>query len=864
MSATLDGPGPEPPRPTDPLHQEGPTQSHQRAHPISRRHLAATLGIVCVARGAGRTARPPARPGDRRERARAGWRSSARAGSMQADDKDDEGDGARLVTRGPAVALPRGVILALLLATPMLTAPVAAAQVVTTPSGATAADSGRAAHSAPTTAAPAGALRIGRTGSEAIRLDGRLDESAWATVDSIADFRQREPANGAPATERTVVRVLASPEALYVGVHAFDAVPRSVRATQLRRDADLTVDDYVTLLVDSFRDRRGAFLFRTNPNGARWDAQLVGFEDPDENWNGIWDVATRRDSTGWTAEFRLPFRTLRYHPGETAFGFNVQRFIRRKNEEALWRSWGRTQGLIQLLEEGTLTGVGPLQRGHDLELRPYVLGRTSLAERGVDGRVATPADVAAKAGLDAKLAVSPTLTADFTVNTDFAQVEVDQQVINLTRFPLFFPEKREFFLESGGLFNFGTPERAQVFYSRRVGLRDGMPVPILAGARLYGKVGPWALGVLDARTGEGEEANDLVVRVEHDLLQRSHIGGIATLRSGPGVAGTEAAAGLDIDLPLVVGGRNLEPSFWIAGTHLPGVRGTPTAWRFGTDYPNDLFDNFVSLYRIADGFTPTLGFVRRTGIWETTGHIDFTPRPHVLGIRQLDIVFPIPSWDIIANGEGSLFRSRDWQTAELEWRLLGGVLENGGAFEANLQRFLDAPTDSFPIFRDVTLTPGRYWWTRGELQYATSPGRPLSLSSLVSIGDFYAGTSTELEFGATWRPRGKLILGADIGRSAIRLPEGRFTTVQATTRVEYAFNTHTTLQTFVQYNNDDQRVDVNLRFHWIPTIGDDIYLVWNSGYSTDPAARFRFPHLGALGQPLDGALILKAVHRLAR
>lgn len=759
-----------------------------------------------------------------------------------------------------------GIRAGLLVAGALLARPgLATAQVVTSPvAGAPSSDSSAAtAHPALMTGR-AETLRIGHVAADGIRLDGRLDEPAWAATDSITDFRQREPREGAPATERTTVRVLAGSDALYIAVRAYDTSPQAMRATQLRRDADLTVDDNVTLLIDSFRDRRGAFLFRTNPKGARWDAQLVGFEDPDENWNGIWDVATTRDSAGWTAEFRIPLRTLRYHAGETAFGFNVQRFIRRKNEETLWRSWGRTEGLIQLLQEGTLAGFDPLRRGRDLELRPYVLGRASLAERDVDGTVTAPADLSAKAGLDAKLAVSPTLTADLTLNTDFAQVEADEQIINLTRFPLFFPEKREFFLESAGLFQFGTPEQAQLFYTRRIGLADGTPVPILAGGRLYGKLGPWAVGALDTRTGRGDEANTLVLRMKHDLFARSYVGAMYLQRSGPGVAaGAERAGGVDIDLPLVWGGRNIEPSLWLAGTRVPGVAGTPTAWRFGTDYPNDLFDNFVSLYRISSGFSPTLGFVRRTGIWATTGHIDFMPRPHVLGIRQLDLKVPIPSWDIIADVSGSLLHAPDWQTAEFEWRPLGGVFEDGSVFEVNVQRLLDAPREPFAIFHGVTVPAGRYWWTRGELQYETSPGRPLSASSLLSFGNFYGGTNTEVQLGTTWRPGGRLVAGVTLARSAVHLPVGRFNALQLSTRVEYALNTRTDFLAFVQYNNDDQRVDANLRFHWIPTIGDDIYVVWTSGYSTDLAAPHRFPAVRGLDRPLSGGLVVKAVHRLA-
>jgi len=413
------------------------------------------------------------------------------------------------------------------------------------------------------------------------------------------------------------------------------------------------------------------------------------------------------------------------------FGFNVRRFIRRKNEQDLWRSWGRAEGLYQLLRAGELRDIGDVGRARDVELYPYVLSRAIEPAHDSVGRRMEDGFVGAKGGLDAKLTVSPTLTADFTAGTDFAQVEADQQVINLTRFPFFFPEKRQFFLESSGLFDFGTPGRTQVFYSRRIGLDStGTAVPIIAGGRLYGRVGPWRIGVLDAQTG-GERANDAVVRVQRDLLARSYVGVIGALRtaSGSGPAGT---AGFDMDFPLIVHGQNLEPKFWIAGSRTPGVSGVPLAWRLSADNPNDLFDNFVSLYRIDAGFDPALGFVRRTGIWETTGHIDFMPRPHALGIRQLDFTVPIPSWDIIANASGSPGRTGDWQTAWFEWRVFGGDRDNGDHFEINYQRQFDAPPDTFEMFRGVSVPPGRYWWSRYELQYETSAAHPLSVGAFVN------------------------------------------------------------------------------------------------------------------------------------
>ena len=703
---------------------------------------------------------------------------------------------------------------------------------------------------------------VARRATAPVQFDARLVGADWDAADSITVFRQREPDAGLGATERTVVRVLRDDGALYVGVRAWDGDPARIRATEFRRDADLSGDDHVELLIDSFHDRRGAFVFGTNPNGAMWDAQLVDVGDPNPDWNGIWDVAVSRDTAGWTALFRIPFSTLRFHGNPGSFGFNVRRFIRRKNEEDLWQSWGRAQGLYELVNEGELSGLDGLSRSRHVELYPYVLGRLVEPPHDSAGARAGHGIGAAEGGVDLKAAVTPTLTADLTLNPDFAEVEADSQVINLTRVPFFFPEKRQFFLESSGLFDFATPGKDQAFYSRRVGLDStGAPVPIVAGGRLYGREGPWRFGLLDVRTGGAEQANEAALRVQHDLFDRSFIGAIGTLRT---IAGRSAGTGgLDVDLPLVVRGQNLEPHFWVMGTHTPGISGTPLAWRISADNPNDLFDNFVSLYRIDAGFNPALGFAQRTGIWETTGHIDFQPRPHALGIRQFDFVFPVPTWDIVANRSGSLGRAGDWQTASFQWQFFDGDRDNGDHFELNVQRLMDAPTAPFDIFRAVTIAPGRYWWSRYELQYVQSPGRLLALGGVVNWGRFYGGRSADVQLAATVRGGGHANAGVALTRTAARLPGGGFTALLWSGRVEYDFNTRTSFLGFVQYTNDEQRVDFNLRFHWIPTIGDDVFVVWNSGYTTNPAAADHFPSGRALSEQMNGALELKVVHRFA-
>lgn len=693
-----------------------------------------------------------------------------------------------------------------------------------------------------------------------IRLDAKLPGALWSTADSIVDFRQREPLEGKPASERTVVKVARDGDALYVAVRAYDSFPNQLCAGQLRRDADLTSDDNITVLVDSYHDRRSAFLFQTNPNGAMWDAQLAGVNDINSDWNGVWDVAINRDSLGWTAEFRIPFRTLRFASNTGGrFGFNVRRFICRKNEETLWRGWLHSEGLQQLLAEGDLTGLGTLERKREVELKPYALARGVERQFGPGGEQTGASSTGGKLGLDAKVAVTSALTADLTLNTDFAQAEVDQQVINLTRFPSFFPEKRDFFLESSGVFDFGTLGQTQTFYSRKIGLAAGVPVPILAGARVTGRAGPWTMGLLDARTGGSDNANDAVVRLKHDFLDRGYLGTIATYSSGPGLGASDF--GLDASLPLVAGGQNLIPSAWVDQNRGVGAAKPARAWQLLADYPNDRFDTFASLSRIDSGFQPALGFVRRAGIWESQGQAFYTPRPGFLGIRQLRFSPIIPSWDVIADRKGSISDSKSWQTASFDWRPFAATLDAGDQIDISIQRRMDAPTETFSIFRSIMVPRGRYWWTRSEFGYVSSYNRPVTVAVFANSGGFYSGRSTDIELSGVWRGGGHVILGAETTRSAVTLPGERFEVIEAHTRMEYSFTTRTSLMIFSQYDNEARRADFNIRYHWIPRVGDDVYVVWNSGYTTDLTSPSRFPSARALSKPLNGALVIKAVWR---
>ncbi len=439
--------------------------------------------------------------------------------------------------------------------------------------------------------------RVARTAAP-ISLDGVFDEPAWFTTDSIADFTQTEPDEGQPATERTVVRFLARADGLYVGVWASDSIPGAIRHAQLRRDSDFGSDDSFTLMLDPQRDHRTGYLFAVNPNGAMADAEVINFETTNADWNGVWDARARVTAFGWTAEIFIPWQTLRSRPDGDVWGVNCQRLIRRKNEAVLWQAWRRTEGILFLLHEGTVAGFSGLPQRAIGEFRPYMAVNGELRElryppEGTDS-VLVLGDRGLKVGVDAKVALAPTLTLDLTGNTDFAQVEADNQVINLTRFPLFFPEKRPFFLESSGIFSFGQADRTTVFYSRRIGLdTPGHPILLAAGARLTGRLGRDQIGFLAVRTGDSERALDLVARVKHDVFARGYVGAILTGQSGAGASGKRLAGGVDLYFPFIVHGQNLVFGAYGAGSRDRAAAPVASAWRVFVDFPNDFMDNFA-------------------------------------------------------------------------------------------------------------------------------------------------------------------------------------------------------------------------------------------------------------------------------
>lgn len=727
------------------------------------------------------------------------------------------------------------------------------------------------------TARPAAARM---TFAKSVRLDGSLADSAWDRADSITVFTQRDPQQGAPASERTVVRFLGSPEGLWVGVWAYDRDPAGIRRTQLRRDADFGADDHVTVMLSPTADRRTGFLFSINPNGALNDAEILSFESESREWDGVWDGRARVTAEGWQAEMLIPWQTLRYRPvgsdaAADAWDMNVRRFIRRKNESVLWAAWRRTEGIRFLERAGSLAGfqnvttIDPngLPRRAYAELRPYAVTTGALAERRVQDDesllITRDAGIRGTGGLDVKLAPAPTLTLDLTANADFAQAEVDRQVVNLTRFPLFFPEQRPFFTEGAGIFSFGRQQQTQLFYSRRIGLgANGLPIPLVAGARLTGRLGAQQLGVLLTHTGGTVPSTAAVARVKRDILGRGYIGAMGTLNAPRGAA-SSAAGGIDINLPYVIKDQNLILAGAVSADG-GATTGDPFYVRLFFDFPNDVADIALRIDRVGAGYSPDLGFVQQRGITRIGWQTEITPRPSSLGalgraleaahVRQLK--FNVLGGELVRTmgNDGPL---QGLSNGNLSTTPFGVEFDSGDEFSVSFRQNYDAPDEEFDLFDGATIAAGRYTWNRAEIEYQGSSARRVGFDVQLSRGGFYAGRSTDLELSLRGRFAPHINVSVDFEESRVSLAEvdttRRFTARSARMRLDVASSPRLSTTLFTQWDNESNRGAVNARVRWTSSPGSDLYMVWTSQWPTDLERGIPWR------TPTRGTLVLKYV-----
>ena len=659
-----------------------------------------------------------------------------------------------------------------------------------------------------------------------ITLDGRLNEPAWQSAPGIHNFTQRELHLGEPATEKTVVKILYDDKNLYIGVWCYDNDPSGIRATQLKRDFDPGTDDNFSIIIDTYGDKRNGYFFVTNPNGARLDGMVIdNGRKMNVSWDGVWNVKAKRTGQGWFAEFVIPFSTLRFKTNEQqTWGINFQRNIRRKREEDVWQGWSRDANLFQVSRAGTMTGVSGVSKTTLVELKPYAIGGYSWSGENKKKL---------NAGGDVNYLITPTMKLNLTINTDFAQVESDRTQVNLTRFSLYYPEKREFFLEGKNYFDFGLGYSIQPFYSRRIGLApDRTAIPIIAGLRLMGKAGKTSLGGMSIQTAQKDTiptANFSVLRWKQDIGSDVTVGLIGVNRAENGRDNLVYGADVYYSNSHFRGNKNLVFGGAIAQSYtsdsLPDHK-TGLTHRLFLEYPNDNLDFSAAWYRAGERFNPETGFLRRRNYQMVTADMHIKPRPKWLPWMQR-LVFKPFDFNYYFDD-----RTKEMQSLYTEFRPLGFDTKSGEFFELNFQYRGENLTEDFHIHPGITIPKGRYWFTDWEIQAETFDGRPLYTALKVRWGGFYNGTRTEWSQELTWQPGPHFRISGDYTLNKITLPEGSFMVHEVGGRINTAINPNLFGSLFGQWNNEDKEVLVNFRVNWIPKPGTNFYFVVNQYYET--------------------------------
>ncbi|MFN8571292.1 MAG: DUF5916 domain-containing protein [Gemmatimonadaceae bacterium] len=674
-------------------------------------------------------------------------------------------------------------------------------------------------------------------------IDGRLDDDAWKDAKPFAGFVQREPAEGQPVSERTEVRILMDNEALYVAAWLYDREPSGIVPGEKLRDGTIANSDYFGFILDTYLDRQNGFVFATTPAGVEYDAQVVkegegggvfqsgqtraqsgsmgGFN---LNWDGSWKVMTSQDSLGWYAEFRIPFSTLRYGGGASqAWGLNLARNIRRKNEESFWSPIPRQFNLYRLSRAGTLQGLQvPVRRV--ATVTPYVLGSTSR-----DFTTSSKFDHTGDWGADAKYGLTPSLTLDLTYNTDFAQVEVDEQRTNLTRFPLFFPEKRPFFLENAGTFSAGTPQAVELFFSRRIGIDTlGNPVPIQGGGRITGRVGGTTVGLLQiftdatATTPNGNSFS--VGRVSRELSRRSRIGVLAVQRMSTDSSGDHnrvyAADGR------VGVGDAWTVDWWGAKSETPGRTGNDLAGSVRLGYSTSKWNNGLRYVEVGSDFNPEVGFLNRAGGYQyyEPSLMRFVRNPNWKHVHV---------WNPHVNWRGYYDRQGFYQSGQVHVDLTEVEFNDGGRFGPELNIYHEGLQQPFEIAPNVTLPVGSYDFTGIGLDWSTNPSAPVSFVLRGDFGPFYNGSRNGGNINLTFRPNATLTTSLLLDYNDVKLDQGDFVRKLVGARVGYFFTPKIFLQSLVQYNNQARVWTANARFGWLNTAGTGLFVVFNDGREAD-------------------------------
>ena len=695
---------------------------------------------------------------------------------------------------------------------------------------------------------------------EAPTLDGSLEDAVWQLGALVSMLVQQEPDGGSTATEHTEVRILHDGETLYLGVLAFDSDPQALTATEMRRDSErILSEDNFQVILDTFRDSRSAYMFVTNPLGAMLDQQVANegegsrsgrtSSNINRDWDGVWEVVAKQTPNGWVAEIAIPMITLRFPESEPqSWGINLMRNIGRKNEQVFWSPMPKPYSITRVSLAGTLNNLSSLNRGRDLRFTPFVTGGASRIQSAGVTDDAVQRDI----GMDLKYGVSAGLNLDVTINTDFAQAEVDDEQINLTRFPLFYPEKRDFFLENAGQFDVGSVDTfnrlANLFFTRRIGLSDtGETVPIIGGARLTGKVGRNNIALMDVQTGgafQESGENFLVARYSRNILTRSNIGGLFINKAeteGPHYNRTYA---VDMTLaPLA----SFTVTGFLAKTETPSISTGDMARYLNATWVSQSWQIFGEFADFQDNFNPEVGFLPRRGIRTTKLHLEWNPRPDSWGLRVLS-----PMYNILY--------TTDQQNRLVSRRhhfMSGTRFDNGAYLNIMYNRHYERLDRPFTVRRGVTIAPGAYRYGSLRLSFNSNQARRVYYNLMFSPQTFFNGTRVDMNGTVGARITSQLSTQASYSRNDIDLPVGEFKVHLAAFRIDYALSPSITLRTISQYNSSTEQWGSSARLRYTYRPGSDVYLVYDEVRRdpTDPTGLLEFR---------DRRLMLKATYLLSR
>lgn len=679
---------------------------------------------------------------------------------------------------------------------------------------------------------------------ESIEIDGELNEADWQEADAINQFVQIEPFEGESSSEPMEVRILYDDENIYFGFICYDSKMSKLIANEMRRDArDIHENDNIFILMDTYNDKRSGFFFRANALGAIQDRAITNNGDTlNDDWDAVVACKSKIHETSWTTELSIPFSQLRFKKSDPMhWGLNVGRELMRKQEESVWVPVPASYGGLakyRTTNLGTLVGLEGISPSRNLELLPYVLpGITQINDD--DAALETTRQF--KLGFDAKYAITSNLISDITYNTDFAQVEADQEQVNLTRFNLFFPEKRPFFLEGAGLFDFGIPRQSfrrpppmLLFYSRRIGLAENNAIPIIFGGKASGKIGSYGIGFLNVLTDEfykeveDDDPIDIpynnfsVLRITKDGAAGSRFGMIAVNKNE--VGSYNRAGGFDFELRP---NDNVDMRGMWARTFTPDMSGRNNAWYLGTRWRNAIFRFGASYTDIDEDFEPAVGFVRDPGVRNMRVDFRAAPRPNKYGIREM---WSGPEVNYTLNQDNQLDR---WNISYTHWT----SFTTHDSIMINVRSMFERLDEDFEIRDDVIIPIGDYRFSTIGGRFSTSDSRIISSTAGFEFGNFYNGQIRKFNIDGNLKPNGQVSINVDYQFNRVILPEGTFEVNLFSGRFGYSFSTTLFAKLFAQWNSEANLITTNFLINYIYRPGSDFYFVFNQSYDTDPATK---------------------------